>query len=204
MRWPFRRKPSWNDAFKAGWELGTAGNIEGAIEKFRTAIELAPTEPYPHYQLGYSYMLMGRYADAVAAFKQVERLRRGFFISQTYCYMCEGRLAGTISRDAFLLLQRLLNDSQPHKPDRLDTPDGLRLCGRAIELAPLCPLGHYYQGKALFFSDPQASEAALRLCLALRSDDTPIIDALLHIGSHRWEAGDVDTARMLWQGVLDQ
>ena len=59
MFWPFNKR-TWKEHFDLGMAAGGASDIEGAVTHFREAVRLAPLEPYPHYELGYSLFLLGR------------------------------------------------------------------------------------------------------------------------------------------------
>jgi tetratricopeptide (TPR) repeat protein len=86
---------------------GAAGRYEQALNDFRRAILLAPDEPYPHYESGYTLLLMGRYDEALTELGQTEELRHGFFLVQTEIYLCQQILASKIDRDAIGWLREL-------------------------------------------------------------------------------------------------
>jgi len=199
MPWPFKKRATWKDHFDLGMAAGGAGDIEGALVHFRDAVRLAPLEPYPHYELGYTLVLLGKFDLALPELRRTNELAEGFFLVQTEIYMCEAVLAGLLDEECLAALrqiQRLTDTGQSHGQE------AERLSRVVIERAPKCPLGHYYFGKALFAIDAKASENALRHCLELSPDDTTAIDALTHIGSHMRAAGDVEGARTIWSDVV--
>jgi TolA-binding protein len=76
------------------------------------------------------------------------------------------------------------------------------LSQKVIELAPGCALGHFHLGKALFLSDPQAAERALRRCVELNPDDTTAINAKWHLGKLREQSGHEDEAQQIWSAIV--
>jgi tetratricopeptide (TPR) repeat protein len=58
-----------------GNALKALGRLDGAIERFRNALTLAPEFPLAHYNLGNAYALAGRHEDAVDAFERSLRLQ---------------------------------------------------------------------------------------------------------------------------------
>ena len=196
---PVKKQPAWKEPFDLGMSAGGAGDIDNAASHFREAVRLAPLEEYPHYELGYSLMLLGQFESALQELRRTNELREGFFLVQTEIYVCEMVLAGVLEHEdvaAFRQLQRLTDTRQAQ------SQEAVSLSRELITRAPACALGHYYLGKALFTSDPKASEEALQQCLSLNPDDTIAIDALTHIGSHRSASGDSDGARAIWLEVV--
>jgi Flp pilus assembly protein TadD len=199
MVWPFNKRKTWKEHFDQGIAAGGAGDIEGALPHFREAVRLAPLEPYPHYELGYTLFLLGQFEPALQELRRTNELAEGFFLVQTEIYMCEAVLAGRLDYECMVVLRQLqqLTDSGQE-----GNQEAVSLSRELIRLAPTCALGHFYLGKALFEEDSKASEDALRHCLTLSPDDTTAINALTHIGSHRRAAGDVEGARAIWSDVV--
>ncbi len=189
----------WRRHFDEGMSKGAAARYPEAQASFRRAIALAPHEPYPHYELGYTLTLLGRYDEAMAEFARTEELRRGFFLVQTEIYLCRQVLDGLLdgeSVDAVRMLQRL-TDMGSGRSER-----AVELARLVIERASECALGHYFLGKAGFESSAQAMES-LRRCLELEPDDTTAIDARGHIGLLLRDEGKVEEARAEWQRIVD-
>jgi Flp pilus assembly protein TadD len=199
----FRRKPStWEDYFEEGMTFGGASKLSKAETSFREAARLAPEEPYPHYELGYTLTLLGRHEEASEEFRRTKQLTpRGFLLVDTEIYLCEQVLAGSIDSSALEALRSLqhLTDS-----DQWQSHDAVALSRKAIEAAPECALAHFYLGKALFEREPQAAEEALRRCVELHPDDTTAINARWHIAALRRRAGDEDEARRIWRAIADE
>jgi tetratricopeptide (TPR) repeat protein len=98
---------------------GAASDFAGAEASFREAVRLAPEEPYPHYELGYTLALVGRHEEALEEFRRTEQLNGGgFFASETEIYVCEQLLSGSIDiKVAELLrsLQAIVDNGDEHK-----------------------------------------------------------------------------------------
>jgi Flp pilus assembly protein TadD len=195
-----RKSKRWKRHFEEGMAKGAASRFPEAEASFREAVALAPDEPYPHYELGYTLALVGRYDEAMAEFVRTEELRRGFFLVQTEIYLCsqvlDGRLDGEMV-DAVRMLQRL-TDMGSSQGER-----AAELARRVIERAPECALGHFFLGKAqIAYPTPQAMES-LRRCVELEPDDTTAIDARGHIGVLLWYGGKVEEARAEWRRIVE-
>jgi len=197
--WPFKKRTGWKEHFDHGMAAGGAGDLEAALSHFRDAVRLAPHEPYPHYELGYTLFLLGQFEPALAELRRTNELVKGFFQVQTEIYMCEAVLSGRLDHESMTALRQIqaLTDS-----GQAQSAAAISLSRELIRRAPTFALGHYYLGKALFEEDSQASEEALRHCVTLFPDDTTAIDALAHIGAHRRAAGDSDAARAIWSDLV--
>lgn len=194
----FRKPKTWEEHVEKGMAYGSASNFSRAEASFREAVRLAPEEPYPRYELGYTLALLGRHEDALEEYRRTERLRRGFFLVETEISLCEQALSGLIDPAVVEMLRSLqrLTDEGEEQSDQ-----AVILSRRVIELAPECALGHFHLGKALFEREPQAAEEALRRCVDLRPDDTTAINAKWHLGALRRQAGDEDEARRIWREI---
>src|SRR5688572_15824032 len=98
---------AWRAAFDRGMAYGGASDFARAEECFREAVALAPDEPYPHYELGYTLFLLGRYAEALDEFRRTDALSRGFFLVQTEAYLCEQVISGAVGPAALSVLRHL-------------------------------------------------------------------------------------------------
>ena len=100
MRIPFRKRddqrPAWTYPFEEGTRRGAASDFSGAETAFREAARLAPDEPYPHYELGYTLELAGRYEEALAEFRRTYELAGVFFLVETEIWLCEQVLDGSL------------------------------------------------------------------------------------------------------------
>src|SRR5215470_20429914 len=95
----FRKSKSWKELFEKGMTFGAANDFKKAEDCFRQATRLAPNEPYPHYELGYTLSLLGRHKEALQEFETTDRLARGFFLVQTEAYLSSQFLSGEINAD---------------------------------------------------------------------------------------------------------
>ena len=198
----FRRKPStWEDYYEEGMRFGGAAKLSKAEASFREAVRLAPEQPFPHYQLGFTLSLLERHEEALEEYRQTQELHRGFFEVETKIFLCEQLLGGSIDSSVFGMLQSLqwLTDEGRGQSD-----EAVALSPKAIDAAPECALGHFYLGKALFERDPPAAEQALRRCMDRHPDNTTAINAKWHIAALRRRAGDEDEARRMWREIVDE
>jgi tetratricopeptide (TPR) repeat protein len=62
-----------------GMYLGSAGQFETALKMFIEAAAIDPYNPDPSYQQGFTYMKLGRYNEALAAYRITERLAPGWY-----------------------------------------------------------------------------------------------------------------------------
>jgi tetratricopeptide (TPR) repeat protein len=194
----FRKPQTWQEHFEEGMASGAASDFSRAEVSFREAVRLAPDEPYPRYELGYTLTLLGRHEEALEEFRRTEQLSRGFFLVETEIFLCEQLLSGSIGVDVLEMLrwlQRLTDDGE------WQSEEAVVWSRKVIELAPECALGHFYLGKAMFEREPQAAEEALLRCLELQPDDTTAINAKWHVGALRQQARQEDEARRIWHEI---
>jgi Flp pilus assembly protein TadD len=198
MRGFFKKSKGWQEFLEKGMHYGAASDFARAEASFREAVRLAPDEPYPHYQLGYTLALVGRHEEALEEYRRTEQLYRGFFIVETEIYLSEQLLCESISVEALDMLRSLqwIVDSGGSQGE-----DAVALSRKVVELAPECALGHFHLGKALLQRDPQAAEVALRRCVELEPDDTTAINAKFHLGVLREQTGDEGEARRIWDAM---
>ena len=198
MRWPFPKR-SWKVHFERGMASGRVGDLSKATRHFRSAVRLAPDEPYPHYELGYTLLLMGEIEPALAELRRTNELAQGFFLVQSEIYVCEAILSGALSEDSVKALRQLqqLTDAGQAQSQR-----AVELSRQVIARAPSCPLGYYFLGKALLRTDTVEAQRALQKCMNLSPDDTTAIDALTHIGVLLKKTGDLDGAMKAWSEVV--
>ena len=189
---------SWKQLFEQGMAHGSANNFAKAEDCFRKAIRVAPNEPYPHYELGYTLSLLGRHKEALEEFETTDRLARGFFLVQTEAYLSRQFLEGAVNEDVLgklRTLQRLM-DTRSGASD-----DSVAISQQVISLAPNCALGHFFLGKALFETDDVVAERALQKCVELEPDETTAIDAKFHLGLLCRNRGEEEAARRIWSRI---
>ena len=165
-----RRSKSWQQHFDEGMAHGQASVFAKAEASFREAMRLAPTEPYPHYELGYTLFLLERYDEALQEFRRTDELVRGFFLVQTEAYLCEEMLGGRMGVEVLSLLRSLQRFTDTGAAQSEEAASASRTI---VESTPECALGHYYLGKALLGADPMAAEAAASASTMLTPSTPP-------------------------------
>lgn len=192
-------KKTWQQTFDAGMKYGSEGNFPKAVESFRKAVSLAPNEPYPHYELGYTLFLMENYQEALPELQKTNELQHGFFLVQTEIYMCEAIISGMINYEVLATLreiQRLSDNGQIH------SETALKLSRKVIEESPQCALGYYHYGKGMIGVNDEQAVNFLEKCLTLNPDETTEIDAKQHIALFQEAVGNVESARLILQELL--
>jgi len=195
-----RKSRTWKQFFDEGTAYGVASDFKKAEECYRQAVKLAPDEPGPHYELGNTLTLAGRYKEALEEFEITNRLSCGFFLAQTEAYLCKQFLSGAISEEVlagFRFIRRLLDAKAQHGEQLFAASQQI------VEKAPTCALGFYHLGKCLMERDPAAAADALQKCIRLGPDDTTAINAKFHLGILKRDAGEPEIARRIWAGILE-
>ena len=164
----------WKDEFGLGMESGSLGKLRRAEKHFSKAIELAPREPYPHYELGYTLSLMQDYKSALRQFIIVNDLSPAFLQAQTEEYLCRQALSQSLDHATIRLIRRIqfLIEKQEFEGE-----EAIEMALTVVQSAPDCPLSYFYLAIAVGDTDSEAHESALRRCLALNPDDTTAIYA---------------------------
>jgi tetratricopeptide (TPR) repeat protein len=189
----------WKKQFGKGREAGSRGDLESAVSHFKRATEIAPDEPYTHYELGYTLSKLGQYSNALREFEQTEKLTRGFFIVQTEIYIHQELLNKHIDESVIGRLRQIQQLADTHGSQN---PEIVSLSNDVIDKAPEFPLGYYYLGQALFPGERKRSEDAFKICLDLSPDETTSIYALNFLALLRELDGDIETARKIWVDLL--
>jgi TolA-binding protein len=193
-----RAMATWEQAFERGMQAGEDGDFAIAEQAFREAIALAPNEPYPHYELGYTLALAGKLREALVELRRTEQLHRGFFLVETEIYLCEKMIAGAFDGETFAALRQLMWRTDTGQHTTLETE---QLARAVVERSPECALAHFFLGKAIFERLPDEGKAALERCIELYPDDTTLINARFHLGVLRQQAGAAAEARAIWQRI---
>jgi tetratricopeptide (TPR) repeat protein len=190
----------WQQPFNEGMAHGSAGRYPEAIESLTRAIDLAPDEPYPHYELGFTLSLLGRHEEALEEFRRTEALAHGFFSVQTEIYLSEHFLSGDIDASALGWLRDLqtLTDTGGAQSQKA-TSIARMVTRRAPDLA----LGYFYVGKSLLGRSPEEAQQALVRCVELGPDETIEIDAKGHLGLLLRGAGREADAQMIWRTAVE-
>jgi tetratricopeptide (TPR) repeat protein len=189
----------WQQPFNEGMAHGSAGRYAEAEDSFRRAIVLAPDEPYPHYELGFTLSLLGRHDEALEEFVLTESLAHGFFSVQTEIYICDQVLAGRMDADTYGWLRDLqrLTDT-----GATSSPEATSIARMVIRRAPDLALGYFYLGKSLIGRSSKDAQQALERCVELQPDESTEINARGHLGLLLRDAGDEADARRIWKDIL--
>lgn len=189
----------WKAPFERGMACGQSSDFAGAEAAFREAVALAPDEPYPHYELGYTLFLVGRMNEALEEFQKTDALSCGFFLVQTEAWMCQQFLSGGIDAEILEWLRKLQQYTDTGLAQSMQT---LTLARKVVERAPECAMGHFYLGKAQLERAPHIARQSLKRCVELSPDDTTAIDAKFHLGVLARGKGDEEGAAEIWRQVL--
>jgi tetratricopeptide (TPR) repeat protein len=189
---------TWEQAFERGMQAGERADLVAAEQAFREAVALAPSEPYPHYELGYTLCLAGKLVEALTELRRAQQLHRGFFLVETEIYLCEKLLSRAIDVETFAALRNLMLLTDSGQGTTLQAE---QLCRSAVDRSPECALGHFFLGKAILERLPDQAKAAFERCVELYPDDTTLINARFHLGVLRRLAGAPDEARAIWQRI---
>ena len=170
----FSLADKWKNYFDLGMNYGGQGKLRKAARCFLKAIDIAPTEPYPHYELGYTLTLLGNFRGALREFLRTDDMSPAFLQVQTEIFICNGLLAGKLCSEiipAVRTIQHCIDIGQ------FEGREATEIALSLIKIAPNCPLSYFYLSIALADSEPAMQESALRRCLALNPDDTTAIYA---------------------------
>jgi Flp pilus assembly protein TadD len=179
--------------------LGAASDFTGAEASFRQAVGLAPDEPYPHYELGYTLTLVGRYEEGLEEFRGAYELAGPFLLVETEIWLCEQVLNGSLDEADVGMLRELqwIVDAGGAQSE-----EALALSERVIDSVPECALAQFHYGKAIIERDRSTAEDALRRCIQLNPDDTTAINAKSHVAILCRKAGRDDEARRIQEEIL--
>jgi len=180
-------------------QRGAAADFAGAEASFHEAVRLAPDEPYPHYELGYTLSLVGRYEEALEEFRRAYELAGPFSLVETEIWVCEQVLNRSLDADVIGTLRELqwMVDAGGEQSE-----EAVALSKKVIDGAPDCALGHFHYGKAIIERDQAAAEQALRRCIELNPDDTTAINAKSHVAILCRQTGRADEARGIREAIL--
>jgi len=86
-----------------GRRLGGEGKYEEAVRALENAAKLAPSWPYPVYDLAFTLLLMGRQEEALSTYERVDQLApHGFFTTKTALWTLRSEKAGSLPRGTYL------------------------------------------------------------------------------------------------------
>lgn len=83
-------------------QLGKSGDYEAALAKLEEAAAIAPEWPYPHYDMAYTYLLMGQPEQALEKYRAVDSLMPGGFLTtKTAIWTLEREARGMLPQDLY-------------------------------------------------------------------------------------------------------
>lgn len=94
-----------------GVRRSEGGDLEAAIALFEQAAAADRFNPWPHYHLGATLLLLGRYAQAALAFEDTERLAPGFYHVRSDRWLAAQLQARALPHDLLRLLRYLQDDA---------------------------------------------------------------------------------------------
>ena len=124
-----------------GKQLGAEGQLEEALRAFEQASRFDPHCPDPHYQIGFTLLHLGRFAEAADAFSKTEQLAPGWYQCRSDRWYAERLASGALKQEVVLVLLAL----EDHRGSAEEQVAALeRLDPSAREL----PAYHLLRGKA--------------------------------------------------------
>lgn len=173
---------------------GEEGQFEEALKLFKQAQEAAPSWLMPLYDTGYTYVLMGDSAKALAAYEQVDQLApQGFSQSKKMLDSLRREQDGRVPKGTlreFFEIQRLRDFAEVKR--RLEA---------LTKKAPKFVLA--WQDLAMSAEDPAQGAKLVEKTLALEPDVETRGELLVHKGVLMHRRGDVAGARKQLQSVID-
>ncbi|HEY1999636.1 tetratricopeptide repeat protein [Paraburkholderia sp.] len=181
-----------------GNALKALGHLDGAIERFRNALTLAPTFMLAHYNLGNAYAAAGRHEDAADAFQKSLRLQPQNASSHNNL----GNALHALGRhdEAIVSFQRALELQAGHAGAHNNLGMALNAVGRsdeaieqfraAVSAQPRFVAAHFNLANTLdATSQHAAAVAAFEVVLALQPNFPPALfglgNALAAMGRHK-------------------
>jgi tetratricopeptide (TPR) repeat protein len=186
----------WRVEFDLGMQFGSMGKLHRAEKHFTKAIELAPREPYPHYELAYTFTLLKEYQNALRHYIITNDISPAFLQAQTEEFLCRQVIGKALEHETILLIREI--QYRIEKQEFIGE-EALELALSLVQSAPDCPISYFYLAIAVGDNDREAHESALRRCLALNPDDTTAIYASARLICLLRNNGRLHEAKVLCQ-----
>jgi tetratricopeptide (TPR) repeat protein len=167
-----------------GEQLGSAGRHEDALAAFREAAAADPFDPHSRYLEAFTLLHLGRYADAVDQYRQVEEFAPGWFHCRADLWVAEQLLVGQFDGADFAALH-LIEDGQ------MPPAEKVTLAKRLLARRPGLSAARLHLGKNLARSGRLAdARAALRAGLAADPDPDVRTRLLAELATLTEDAGE--------------
>lgn len=187
------------DAFERGQEWEDRGNPTRALGAYREAAAIAPDWPDPQRCLGAIYLEMGRYDEAVAAYRQIKSLLPpGDDSVEDLLYVIEQIQSGKLDRAAYdyYVAARSLPD------DKVD--EKMALSQKALGLNPNYAAPYAVLGRALLAKGhPNQARTVLERGLACTAPSYTRADLLFNLGNVLLVGGQRDEALTAFRQVVE-
>lgn len=177
----------------------SSGDFAKAERSFLHALELQPSAPETHQNLGRMYAVQGRWAEAAHEFEASAKLRPGntedrLLLAQTLQTMGQSERAAELARQ---LLRELPDRPEPlvilATGARQDSAQALAWLDRALELDPRNALAWYQKARALLSRDDKSGAlSAFRNAVEL---DPASFEAHYDLGAFLLSEGALSEAR---------
>ena len=139
-----------------GEKLGSAGQHYEALEAFQEAAAADRFDSHSRFLEAFTLLHLGRYADAVDTYRQVEELAPGWFHCRADLWVAEQLVAGQLDGEDFLALTVLEDGSDP-------PAEKVKLAEKLLTRRPGLPPAHLHLGRNLARVGRKAdARAALR------------------------------------------
>ena len=88
---------------KQARDFGSRGQLEVAMQFLKDAAAIAPEWAYPPYDLGFTFLLMGRDDEALESYKKVDQMMpKGFFTAKTAVWALQKEKDGVFPKGTYL------------------------------------------------------------------------------------------------------
>lgn len=115
-----------------GMELGSRGELDEALERFREAAGADRHDPAPRHQIAFTLLDQGHYDEAVAVYDEVEALAPGWFQARSERWLAAELAAGRIGAASLAALHA-------EQDPRVAPSDKLAAIDRGLAEAPGLP-----------------------------------------------------------------
>ncbi|WP_434420928.1 tetratricopeptide repeat protein [Nannocystis pusilla] len=160
-------------ATEAGEACGGEGEYAEALAHFERAAAADRHDPHCRYQAAFTLLHLRRYAEAEAAYAEVEALAPGWFHCRSDRWLAGQLAAGAVAHEIFLVAHALQDGPMPPE-EKLDLSEG------ALTAAPRLALLHLQRGKQLVQLGREA-EAVAAFRAGLAGDGEPDVYSRLRV-----------------------